>query len=104
MVEVTLQLSPPLSESVSEIARKQFDGNVTAVLNAALEFYVDTYAQKREHLKRVVKQIREEVEARGGLDEKDLEQRIHEYRCLFFSKRRRHLLAERIRFLPQLPL
>jgi len=36
MVEITLQLSPPLSESIKEIANKQFEGSLTAVLNAAL--------------------------------------------------------------------
>jgi hypothetical protein len=86
MVEVTLQLSPPLSESITEIANKQFEGNLTAVLNEALEFYLDTHARKREQLKKVVQQIRQEVEARGGLDEKDLERRIREYRRVKYSK------------------
>jgi hypothetical protein len=79
-MEVTLQLSPPLSESLKEIADKRFEGNLTAVLNAALELYLGTQAQKREQLKKVVQEIRHEVEARGGLDEKDLDRRIREYR------------------------
>jgi hypothetical protein len=86
MVEVTLQLSSPLSESIREIANKQFEGNLVAVLNEALEFYLDTHAQKREQLKKVVQQIRQEVEARGGLDEKDLERRIREYRRVKYPK------------------
>jgi len=80
-MEITLQLSPPLSESIREIANKQFKGNLTAVLNAALEFYLNNKdARKRQELKKLVKQIRQEVEARGGLDEKDLDRRIREYR------------------------
>lgn len=34
MVEINLLLSPPLSESVKEIANKQFEGNLQAVLKA----------------------------------------------------------------------
>jgi len=79
-MEVTLQLSPSLSESLKDIADKRFEGNLTAVLNAALELYLDTHAQKREQLKKVVQEIRREVEARGGLDEKDLDCRIREDR------------------------
>ena len=86
MVEVTLQLSPPLSESIIEVANKQFEGSLTAVLNAALELYLDTHTRKREQLKKVVQQIRQEVEAQGGLDEKDLERRIREYRRVKYSK------------------
>lgn len=80
MVEVTLQLSPPLSESIKEIANKRFEGSLTAVLNAALEYYLDTHARKREQLKKVVQEIRQEVIAQGGFDEKDLERRIQDYR------------------------
>lgn len=79
-MEVTLQLSPSLSESLKDIADKRFEGNLMAVLNAALELYLDTHAQRREQLKKVVQEIRREVEARGGLDEKDLDRRIREYR------------------------
>jgi hypothetical protein len=86
MVEVTLQLSPPLSKSIKEIANKQFEGSLTAVLKAALEFYLDSHARKRKQLKKVVQQIRQQVEARGGLDEKDLERRISEYRRVKYSK------------------
>ncbi len=88
MVEVTLQLSPPLSDSIREIANERFKGNLTAVLNAALEFYLDTHTRKRQQLRKVVQQIREEVEARGGLDEKDLERRIREYRKVKYSQPR----------------
>jgi hypothetical protein len=87
-MEVTLQLSPPLSKSIKEIANKQFAGSLPAVLNAALELYLDSHARKRAQLKKVVQQIRQEVEARGGLDEKDLERRIREYRRLKYSKPR----------------
>jgi len=80
MVEVTVQLPPRLSKPARELANKQFEGSVPAVLNAALEFYLDTHARKREQLKKVVRQIRQEVEAQGGLDERDLNRRIREYR------------------------
>jgi hypothetical protein len=88
MVEVTLQLSPPLSESIKKIANKQFEGNLTAVLKAALEFYLDTHARKRQQLKKVVQQIRREVQVRGGIDEKDLDRRIREYRRSKYSQPR----------------
>jgi len=52
MVEVTVQLSSPMSKSIREIANKQFEGNLPAVLNAALELYLDTQARKRELLKK----------------------------------------------------
>lgn len=86
MVEVTLQIPPSLSESIKKIADKQFEGDLTAVLNEALEFYIDNQRQKREQLKKVVQQIRQEIEAQGGLDEKDLERRIREYRRSKHSK------------------
>lgn len=86
MVEVTVQLTHPMSDSIREIANKQFEGSLPAVLNAALELYLNTQARKREQLKKVVQQIRQEVEAQGGIDEKDLEYRIKEYRRSKYSK------------------
>jgi len=80
MVEVTVQLPSRLSKSIKEIANKRFEGSVPAVLNAALELYLDTHIRKREQLKKVVRQIRQEVEAQGDLDERDLNRRIREYR------------------------
>jgi predicted transcriptional regulator len=85
MVEVTLELSPPLINSVQEIAKQQFNGNLKAALNAAIEYYVDARTQKRDQLKRVVKEIREEVEAQGGLDEKATSRHIREYRRVRYS-------------------
>jgi len=79
-MEITFELSPSLSAPIREIANKQFKGNLTAVLNAALEFYLDKDVRKRHELKKVVKQIRQEVEAQGGIDEKDLDRRIRDYR------------------------
>ena len=79
-MEITFELSPPLSKSIKEIANKQFKGNLTAVLNAALEFYLDKDARKRQELKKLVREIQQEVQARGGIDEKDLDRRIREYR------------------------
>ncbi|MGH7599798.1 MAG: hypothetical protein ACREOI_25875 [bacterium] len=87
-MEVTLQLSPPLSESVREIANKRFKGNLTAVLNAALEFYLDKDDRKRQELKKLVREIQQEVQARGGIDEKDLDRRIREYRRAKYAKTR----------------
>jgi hypothetical protein len=46
------------------------------VLNAAIELSFETYLHKRENLKKLVQEIRQEVEARGGIDEKDFERRI----------------------------
>ena len=86
MVEVTVQLSSPMSDSIREIAKKQFEGSLPAVLTAALEFYLNTETRKREQLKKVVQQIRQEVEAQGGIDEEDLERQIQEYRRLKYSK------------------
>ncbi len=86
MLEVTVQLTSPMSDSIREIANKQFEGSLSAVLNAALELYLNTQARKREQLKEVVQQIRQEVEAQGGIDEQDLEHRIKEYRRLKYSK------------------
>jgi len=88
MIEVTVQLPPRLSKPIREIANKQFEGSVPAVLNAALELYVDTHTRKREQLKKVVRQIRQEVEAQGGLDETDLNRRIREYRHTKFAPSR----------------
>jgi len=87
-MEITLQLSPPLSESIREIANKQFKGNLTAVLNAALEFYLDKQTRKRRHLKKLIQEIQQEVQARGGIDEKDLDRRIREYRRTKYAKTR----------------
>lgn len=87
-MEVTFEFSPPLLESIREIANKQFKGNLTAVLNAALEFYLDKNARKRQQLKKLVREIQQEVQARGGIDEKDLDQRIREYRRAKYAKTR----------------
>ena len=86
MVEVTVQLASPMSDSVREIANKQFEGSLPAVLNAALELYLNIQTRKRGQLKKVVQQIRQEVEALGGIDEEDLDQRIQEYRRIKYSK------------------
>lgn len=87
-MEVTLQLSPPLSESVREIANKQFKGNLEEVINVALEFYLNKNARKRQQLKKLVREIQQEVQARGGIDEKDLDRRIREYRRAKYAKTR----------------
>lgn len=87
-MEVTLQLSPPLSESLRELANKQFKGNLEAVINVALEFYLDKNARKRQQLKKLVREIQQEVQARGGIDEKDLDRRIREYRRVKYAKTR----------------
>lgn len=85
MIEVTLQLSTPMSSSIKEIANKQFEGSLSAVLQAALELYLNTQTRKREQLKRIVQQIRDEVAAKGGIDEQDLESRIQDYRRKKYS-------------------
>jgi len=87
-MEIIFEFSPPLSESIKEIANKQFKGNLTAVLNAALEFYLDKNARKRQQLKKLVREIQQEVQARGGIDEKDLDRRIREYRREKYAKSR----------------
>lgn len=86
MAEVTVQLTSPMSDSIREIANKQFEGSLPAVLNAALELYLNIHTRKRKQLKKVVQQIRQEVETQGGIDEKDLERRIKEYRRLKYSQ------------------
>ena len=86
MVEVTVQLTSPMSDSVREIANKQFEGSLPAVLNAALELYLNIQTRKRQQLKKVVQQIRQEVEAQGGIDEEDLDRRIKEYRRTKYSR------------------
>ena len=86
MVEVTVQLASPMSDSIREIANKRFEGSLPAVLNAALELYLNIHTRKRKQLKKIVQQIRQEVEAQGGIDEEDLERRIQEYRHLKYSK------------------
>ena len=87
-MEITLQLSPPLSESLKEVAEKRFKGNITAVLMAALDAYLNKDPRKQRELKKLIDQIRQEVEARGGLDEKDLDRRIREYRRAKYAKSR----------------
>ncbi|MDZ7291427.1 MAG: hypothetical protein ONB44_07705 [candidate division KSB1 bacterium] len=42
MTEVTVKL--PVPDSVKDMADKQFEGNLTALLNTALEFYLSTQA------------------------------------------------------------
>jgi hypothetical protein len=87
-MEITFELSPSLSKSLKEVANKQFKGNLTAVVNTALDLYLNKDARKRRELKKLVEQIRQEVEARGGLDEKDLDRRIREYRRAKYAKSR----------------
>ncbi len=88
-MEITFELSPSLSESIKEVADKQFKGNLTAVLNRALEFYLDKDVRKRQELKKLVREIQQEVQARGGIDEKDLDRRIREYRRAKYAKSRK---------------
>lgn len=78
MTEITVKM--PFSDSVKDLADKRFAGNVAALLNTALEFYLNTETSTRERLKKVVHEIRQEVQAQGGFDEKDLARRIREYR------------------------
>ena len=42
--------------------------------------------RKRQQLKKVVRQIQQEVQSRGGIDEKDLDRRIREYRRVKYAK------------------
>lgn len=86
MTEITVKM--PFSESVKNIADKRFAGNLAALVNTALEFYLHTETSTRERLKKVVQEIRQEVQMQGGFDEKDLERRIREYRRTKYARRK----------------
>lgn len=87
MMEITVKVPTQLSEPLQEIANKRFEGNVTAVMEAALESYLLSKQTERERLKQLVQEIRAEVAARGGLDEKDLNRRIREYRKAAYPRK-----------------
>ncbi|NUO80062.1 hypothetical protein HUU05_08300 [candidate division KSB1 bacterium] len=87
MIEITVKIPSQLSQPLQEIAEKRFDGNVTAVMQAALESYLFSKQTEREQLKQLVQEIRTEVAARGGIDETDLNRRIREYRKAAYPRK-----------------
>ncbi len=87
MIEITVKVPSQLSEPLQEIANKRFAGNVTAVMEAALESYLFSKQTEREKLKQLVQEIRTEVVARGGIDEKDLNKRIRAYRKAAYPRK-----------------
>lgn len=87
MIEITVKVPSQLSEPLQEIANKRFEGNVTAVMQAALEAYLFSKQTEREKLKQLVQEIRTEVVARGGIDEKDLNKRIRAYRKAAYPRK-----------------
>ncbi len=87
MIEITLQVPSQLLEPLQEVADQRFEGNLTAVMHAALESYLLSKQAEREKLKQLVQEIRQEVMARGGIDEKDLNKRIREYRKTAYARK-----------------
>ncbi len=87
MIEITVKVPSRLSQPLQEIADKRFEGSLIAVMQAALESYLLSKQAEREKLKQLVQEIRREVTARGGIDEKDLNRRIREYRKAAYPRK-----------------
>lgn len=81
MAELVLKLEDHLVSHLSKMAQEYYDGDQNAVINdALLLLFLQPIRKDRRRLARLIHEIRDQVQASGGVTEKDIDRLIEEYR------------------------
>jgi predicted transcriptional regulator len=81
MAELVLKLDDHLATRLSMIAQEQYDGDPNAVVSDALRLlFLQPIQKDRRKIAQLIDDIRVEVQAAGGVTEKEIDQLIKEYR------------------------
>jgi hypothetical protein len=81
MAELALKIEDYLFSRLSKVANEQYDGDQNAVIaDALLLLFLQPIRKDRRRLARLVYELREQVQAAGGVAEKDIDRLIREYR------------------------
>jgi hypothetical protein len=81
MAELALKIEDYLVSRLSKVAKEQYDGDQNAAIaDALLLLFLQPIRKDRRRLARLVYELREQVQAAGGVTEKDIDRLIREYR------------------------
>ncbi|MCI0690673.1 hypothetical protein L0337_01555 [candidate division KSB1 bacterium] len=81
MAELVLKIDDGVASRLSKIAHENYDGDQNAVISDALSLlFLQPIRKERRQLARLIDEIRGQVEAAGGITEKDIDRLIVEYR------------------------
>ena len=81
MSELVLKLDDQIATRLSMVAQEQYDGDQNAVVTDALRLlFLQPIRKDRRKIAQLIDEIRAEVQAAGGVTEKEIDQRIKEYR------------------------
>jgi len=81
MAELVLRLDDQLAMRLSIVAQEQYDGDPNAVVSDALRLlFLQPLRKDRRKIARLIDEIRAEVQAAGGVTEKEIDYLIKEYR------------------------
>lgn len=81
MTEMALKIEDHLAARLSKVAHEHYDGDQNAVVSdALLLLFLQPIRKDRRRLARLIDEIRDQVQAAGGVTEKDIDRLIAEYR------------------------
>jgi hypothetical protein len=81
MSELVIRLDDQLASRLSEVVSEHYNGDQnSAVADALLFFFLQPIRKDRRRLARLIYEMREQVQAAGGVAEKDIARLIKEYR------------------------
>ncbi|MCI0691789.1 hypothetical protein L0337_07235 [candidate division KSB1 bacterium] len=81
MSELVLQRDDQLATRLSIVAREHYNGDPNAVVSDALRLlFLQPIRKDRRKIARLIDEIRAEVQAAGGVTEKEIDHLIKEYR------------------------
>lgn len=80
MTEVILKVNEEVAKRFREISRKRFHGDEALAFEQAVELLFANEGQNLPGLEEIVSQIQDEIEAAGGVNNKDIDAYIKAYR------------------------
>lgn len=81
MSELVLHLDDQLALQLSQVASEHYDGDRNAAIaDALLLLFLQPIVKKRRSLAKLIYEIRRDVQAAGGVKEKDIARLVREYR------------------------
>jgi hypothetical protein len=81
MAELVLKLDDQLATRLSTTAQEQYNGDQNAIVSDALRLlFLQPIRRDRRRLAHLIDEIRAQVQAAGGVTEKQIDRLISEYR------------------------
>ena len=81
MSEFVVRLDEQLASRLSTVVSQYYNGDQNAAIaDALLLFFLQPIRQDRRRLARLIYEMREQVQAAGGVSEKEIDRLVHEYR------------------------